>query len=188
VPEQKKQFDVIWIGRVHRQKGIEDLLATLAYLGRKVPDLRAVLVGQLEGALRPQIEALGLTNQVTFAGLVRDDAEKFRLFKTSRVFLMPSNYESWGIVVGEALVSGVPVVAYDIDAYRPIFGDLVHYVPPFDLQAFQEAALDEVSRAREGRTTPDEPALSEFKREHSWQATCRRFQEALESLQDDQAR
>jgi glycosyltransferase involved in cell wall biosynthesis len=188
VPEQKKQFDVIWIGRVHRQKGIEDLLATLAYLGRKVRDFRAVLVGQLEGALRPQIEALGLTNQVTFAGLVRDDAEKFRLFKTSRVFLMPSSYESWGIVVGEALVSGVPVVAYDIDAYRPIFGDLVHYVPPFDLQAFQEAALDEVSRAREGRPTLEGAALSEFKQEHSWQATCRRFQEALESLQDDQAR
>ncbi len=182
VPEQKKQFDVIWIGRVHRQKGIEDLLATLAYLARKMPDFRAVLVGQLEGTLRPQVDALGLKEHVTFAGLVRDDAEKFRLFKASRVFLMPSNYESWGIVVGEALVSGVPVVAYDIEAYRPIFGDLVHYVSPFNLQAFQEAALEEVSRAREGRTKLNETALSAFKREHSWQATCERVVLALASL------
>jgi glycosyltransferase involved in cell wall biosynthesis len=179
VPEQKKQFDVIWIGRVHRQKGIGDLLATLAFLGRKVPDFRAVLVGQLEGTLRPQIEALGLTDKVTFAGLVRDDAEKFRLYKASRVFLMPSNYESWGIVVGEALISGVPVVAYDIDAYRPIFGDLVHYVPPFNLQAFQEAALDEVIRAREEGAKLDEAGLSAFKRAQSWEATCGR---AIESL------
>jgi glycosyltransferase involved in cell wall biosynthesis len=184
VPEQKKQFDVIWIGRMHRQKGIEDLLATLAFLGRKVPDFRAVLVGQLEAALRPRIEGLGLKDQVTFAGLVRDDTEKFRLFKSTRVFLMPSNYESWGIVVGEALVSGVPVVAYDIDAYRPIFGDLVHYVPPFKLEAFQEATLDEVSRAREGRTKFDEVALGAFKREHSWQATCERVARALDSLKD----
>jgi glycosyltransferase involved in cell wall biosynthesis len=184
VPEQKKQFDVIWIGRMHRQKGIEDLLATLAFLGRKVPDFRAVLVGQVEAALRPRIEGLGLKDQVTFAGLVRDDTEKFRLFKSSRVFLMPSNYESWGIVVGEALVSDVPVVAYDIDAYRPIFGDLVHYVPPFNLEAFQEAAFDEVSRAREGRMKLDEVALGSFKREHSWQATCERVARALDSLKD----
>ena len=34
-PAQSKQFDIIWIGRVHRQKGIEDLLATLAYLAAK---------------------------------------------------------------------------------------------------------------------------------------------------------
>jgi hypothetical protein len=73
-------------------------------------------------------------------------------------------------------------VAYDIDAYRPIFGDLVHYVPPFNLQAFQEAALDEVTRAREGRTRLDEATLSEFKREHSWKATCHRVEQALESL------
>jgi glycosyltransferase involved in cell wall biosynthesis len=181
-PEQKKQFDVIWIGRVHRQKGIEDLLATLAYLGRKVPDFRAVLVGQLEGALGPQVQAMELKQHVTFAGLVRDDAEKFRLFKASRVFLMPSNYESWGIVVGEALVSGVPVVAYDIEAYRPIFGDLVRYVRPFNLEAFQEAAFDEVSGAREGRTKLDGAALDAFKGEHSWQATCNRVARALDSL------
>jgi glycosyltransferase involved in cell wall biosynthesis len=182
VPEQEKQFDVIWIGRVHRQKGIEDLLSTLAFLGRKVPDFRAVLVGQLEAALQPQIETLGLKDHVTFAGLVRNDAEKFRLFKASRVFLMPSNYESWGIVVGEALISGVPVVAYDIEAYRPIFSDLVHYVPPFNLQAFQEAALEKINCERKGKTKLDEAGLSAFKREHSWLATCGRVADAIESL------
>lgn len=181
-PTQEKQFDAIWIGRVHRQKGIEDLLATLAFLAERVPNFRAVLVGQLETALRPRIEALGLKPNVVFTGLVADDAEKFRLFKSSRVFLMPSNYESWGIVIAESLACGVPVVAYDIAAYRPVFGDLLRYVPPFDLRVFQEAALDELNRARAGRSALDADGLAAFKREHSWQAACERFVRALDAF------
>ena len=183
-PAQPKQFDVIWIGRVHRQKGIEDLLATLAYLAGKVPDFRAILVGKVEGPLRPQIEAMGLQKHVSFAGVVLSETEKSRLLKASRVFLMPSNFESWGIVIAEALVSGIPVVAYELDAYRPIFGNLLRYVRPFDLRAFQQEALDEVNRARAGQTGLDAASLQAFKQAHSWQATQKRFLQALNSFAD----
>jgi glycosyltransferase involved in cell wall biosynthesis len=86
---------------------------------------------------------LGLSENVTFSGLVSEE-EKFRLLKSSRVFVMPSRYESWGIVVGEAIVSGIPVVAYRLDCCPPIFGDFVHYVKPFDTDAFKRAVEDEI--------------------------------------------
>jgi glycosyltransferase involved in cell wall biosynthesis len=181
-PTQAKQFDVVWIGRVHRQKGIEDLLATLAYLAGKVPDFRALLIGKVEGRLRPQIEALGLQKHVSFSGVVLSEAEKSRLLKSSRVFLMPSNFESWGIVIAEALAAGIPVVAYELDAYRPIFGNLLCYVRSFDLCAFQQAALDVLNHARQGQTRLDVANLKVFKQEHSWQATQKRFLQALNSF------
>jgi glycosyltransferase involved in cell wall biosynthesis len=159
VPEQEKIYDVAWVGRVHKQKGIEDLLGTLAYLSKQIKDFRAILIGDLRNTLSPQIEAMGLANQVEFSGYV-SEMEKFRLLKSSRVFLMPSRYESWGIVIGEALATGLPVVAYEIDAYRPVFGNLLRYVPPFDSEAFKSAAADEIKRARAGKRTLDPAELA----------------------------
>src|SRR6266404_1279868 len=48
VPAQPKEFDLIWVGRIHVQKGIEDLIETIAVLASRLPDLRVVLVGKLK--------------------------------------------------------------------------------------------------------------------------------------------
>jgi glycosyltransferase involved in cell wall biosynthesis len=181
VPDQTKIYDAAWVGRVHKQKGIEDLLATLAFLSSQIKDFRAIMVGDLKNTLAPQISAAGLTRHIEFSGYV-SEMEKFRLLKSSRVFLMPSRYESWGIVIGEALATGLPVVAYEIDAYRPVFGDLLRYVPPFDSQAFAHSAADEINRARAGEKRLDEAKLALFIRENSWEAVGQRFLGAVRSL------
>lgn len=186
VPAQSKRYDVIWVGRVHQQKGIDDLIATLKYLKERFEDFRAVLVGNLKADLAPALAANGLTECTEFAGLAFG-AEKFKLLKSSRLFLMPSNYESWGIVTGEALASDLPVVAYEIPPYRPIFGNLLHYVKPFDRQAFQAAAAEELRAARAGQSSLDAKQLERFKQEQSWEATGRRFLMALNELAQNRA-
>lgn len=179
-PEQEKQFDVVWIGRYHRQKGIADLVTTLTYLKGEFPGFRAVLIGQLERELKPQLADLGLLECVTFAGLV-SDVEKFRLFKASRVMLMPSTYESWGIVIAEALACGVPVVAYDLAAYRPVFGDLVQYAPCFDAAIFQRLSREAVQAGRRSQQVLEPAALQEFCMESSWAAAGQRFLSGLKT-------
>ena len=181
VPEQKKVYDVAWVGRVHKQKGIEDLIATLGFLSKEIRDFRAILVGDLQKMLAPQIAEAGLSERVEFSGYV-SETEKFRLLKSSRLFLMPSRYESWGIVIGEALATGLPVVAYELDAYRPVFGDLLRYVPAFDLDAFKRAAADEIQKARAGEKTLNEEKLARFIKENSWEAVGQRFLAAVRSL------
>lgn len=178
-PAQPKQFDVVWIGRFHRQKGIADLVATLVYLKAEFTDFRAVLIGQLERELKPQLADLGLLDCVTFAGLV-SDAEKFRLFKASRVMLMPSTYESWGIVIAEALACALPVVAYDLAAYRPVFGDLVQYAPCFDAEVFKQSSKQAVQTRRADCEVLAAAALVVFRKESSWEAAGKRFLGALE--------
>lgn len=180
VPDQTKEFDVIWVGRMHRQKGIEDLLATLAQLSRTIKNFRVVLVGRLD-ELKDELQKHQLTGCVTLAGMV-SEGEKFRLFKASRVFLMPSRQESWGIVIAEALACQVPVVAYDLPAYRPIFGSLVHYVPAFDLEKFKATALETVERARRGETALDAQDVAELKSTHSWEAAGNRFTSTIASF------
>ena len=139
-----------------------------------------MLVGRLE-ELAPRLAELNLSSCVTLAGLV-SEAEKFRLFKAGRIFLMPSRQESWGIVIAEALACDVPVVAYDLPAYRAIFGNLIDYVPPFDFEVFQTKSLQAVARARRGEIVLDATALAALKSDHSWEAAGNRFTATLESF------
>lgn len=174
VPPQAKQFDLAWTGRVHPQKGIDDLLATLARLKQELPDFRAVIIGKSKDALEPVIRQMGLTEHVFFSGLVSEE-EKFRLLKASRVFAMPSRYESWGIVVGEALVAGTAVVAYRLDCYPPVFGDFVRYVEPFDREAFQRAVEDEIRNQRSGKNYLAALDWAKLKKQLSWTTAQENF-------------
>jgi len=181
VPEQAKIFDVIWIGRVHPQKGIDDLFKVLASLAQHLSDFRVVFVGNVQAALSGLVAQYNLAKCVTFAGFVSEE-EKFRLFKSSRLFLMPSHYESWGIVIGEALACKVPVVAYDIAAYRPIFGDFLRYVPAFDIEALAREAQEQIQAVRAGKNYLDAMDVETFKRENSWAATRQRMSAAFREL------
>ena len=184
VPDQPKQFDVAWTGRVHPQKGIDDLLATLKWLKEKLPDFRAIIIGKSKDALEKPVQELGLAANVTFSGLVSEE-EKFRLLKASRVFIMPSHYESWGLVVGEAVAAGIAVVAYRLQCYPPLFGDFVQYAKPFDREEFKRMVESEVQHQRAGNNylanMNPAPLLSAL----SWQTSQRAFHNLLMKLSDN---
>lgn len=179
VPSQPRQFDLAWTGRVHPQKGIDDLLATLARLKQTLPDFRAVIIGKSKEKLEPIVREMGLAQNVTFSGLVTEE-EKYRLLKSSRLFVMPSRYESWGIVINEAIVAGVPVVAYDLSCYRPVFGEFVRYVKPFDREAWLNAVENEVREQRAGRNYMAALDLEAMKRALDWRTAQKSFLEVLE--------
>ena len=95
---------------------------------------------------------------------------------------MPSRQESWGIVIAEALACDVPVVAYDLPAYRPIFGGLIDYAPPFDFELFKKKSLEAVEKARRGEIILDAQELAKLKSEHSWEAAGNRFTSTLQKF------
>lgn len=183
VPDQARIYDVVWIGRVHRQKGVDDLLATLKWLAARLENFRAVFIGNVRDKLLPAVRELGLESQIEFSGFVSEE-EKVRLFKTSRVFLMPSKHEGSPRVIGESIVARTPVVAYRISNYPPLFGDLVRYAPPFDLAAFQRVAEQEILRMRAGENYLEQAALEKFKQENSWATAGDRFLAALTRLNE----
>src|SRR6185436_17038050 len=144
-------------------------------------NFRAVFIGNVREALLPEIKRLGLEEQVDFPGFVTEE-EKIRLFKSSRIFLMPSKHEGSPRVIGESIIAGTPVVAYDVPNYRPVFGDFIRYVPAFNLEAYRLAAEDEVRRMRIGENYLHNLDLAQFKRDNSWATTQSKFLAALERM------
>jgi len=106
------RFRLLYIGRLHPIKGIENLISALS---RRQPypwSLRICGAGDVPFTtrLRDLASDLGIAEQVTFVGHV-DGAEKTREFLNADVCILPSHSENFGMTVVESLAHGTPVIA-----------------------------------------------------------------------------
>jgi len=118
---------LLYVGRFAPVKGLERLLEAMVHL-RQHPRLRLLVVGGdgLEGSksdrLRAKIRELGVEGAVTFAGRV-DQRSLPPFYSAADLLVVPSYYESFGLVALEALACGTPVVATRVGAMESILAD-----------------------------------------------------------------
>jgi len=100
------------VGRFMAQKNHVELLRAFARVSGRFPDWTLRIVG--DGDLRAQIEAeidrLALRERVVLAGTTRDIASEYAI---ASLVVIPSLYESFGLVAADALAAGRPVLAFD---------------------------------------------------------------------------
>lgn len=155
----------LYVGRVAVEKNIE------AFLDLDLPG-RKVVVGD-----GPQLEALKARYPaVTFTG-VRHGTELSEAYASADVFVFPSRTDTFGMVLLEAMASGVPIAAYPATGPKDVVVPGVSGVLNDDLEAAALGALqldrDEVRRAAEAFT---------------WGAAARLFVENIESAHAQTAR
>lgn len=109
-----KEQDLIFIGRLEKNKGVELLLKAieLSIFKYQFP-IKCLIVGDgpLMGSLKFKVRNQKLEKQVIFRGWARDSAEVAGLINRSKILVMPSYNEGGPRVVVEALACGVPVLA-----------------------------------------------------------------------------
>ncbi|MEW5771872.1 MAG: glycosyltransferase [Pseudomonadota bacterium] len=102
---------ILFMGRLHPIKGIENLL--IAMSAPSVANTTLVVCGDgdptYRALLQEQVATLGLEGRVVFAGEVKGKA-KLAAFTAADVCVVPSFSENFGMVVAESLAHGVPVV------------------------------------------------------------------------------
>src|SRR5882762_6830398 len=104
---------LLYTGRLAVNKHLESVIALLPELLKEFPDLTFVAVGEDHAMRRTwQVLAseLGVEKHVKFIGHI-SDAELVDAYRACDVFVLPSDYEAFGIVLLEAMACGKPCVA-----------------------------------------------------------------------------
>lgn len=111
-PRPTPQFDVCYIGRLHKKKQLTVIVDFL----HQTPDTTAVIAGPDEDGTRAVLEdvshRLGVRERLTLLNWV-NPAERSALLRRSRLFVLPSVSENFGNAAAEALALGTPVVTTD---------------------------------------------------------------------------
>ena len=142
----------LYVGRLSKEKGLEDLLAAFRRLHEQLPEAKLLLAGpgSERDRLRSQAIAWGLEKSVGFLGNQTPD-QIGELLEISTAMVLPSHREPWGLVVNEALSYGCPVVVSDICGCTPelVLNGVTGYVfPAGDVGALCESMLQAIALNR----------------------------------------
>ena len=153
---------LLYVGHLCPDKGTPELLRAFKTVAEREPDLVLELVGEClpplsEERLRALIRELGLDGRVELPGVLTGRAKQ-EAFGRADLFVFPSvaPYESFGLVMVEAMMGGLPIVATDWRGNRDVLGrdfEGICHSPGDDLAGSIAGALAAAIRTLRDGTT-----------------------------------
>jgi glycogen synthase len=139
---------LLFVGRLDvAHKGgdfLLDILARVHSLRKgRVPPLIIVGDGPDRGMMEQLARRLGIAHLIEFRGRV-EGREKYQLMAGAHAVLMPSRYESFGMVAIESQAAGAPLIAFDVGPLREVVGGEAsgaRLVRPYDLNVFAQEVM-----------------------------------------------
>jgi D-inositol-3-phosphate glycosyltransferase len=136
---------IVFVGRIERLKGIDTLIRAIALLAHECPDWVTKMCVAIIGGdtatdenaelarLKAMCQELGLGDLITFLG-ARDQDQLRYYYNAATFVVMPSRYESFGMVALEAMACGRPVIASEVGglAHLVRHGETGFHVPEND--------------------------------------------------------
>ena len=103
---------ILFLGRIHKIKGIDLLIDAFYELSKEMDNIRLVIAGPDGGfldTLKKQAVALKIQEKIIFTGMI-DTTDKLAAYVDAEVYVLPSRYEAFGLTVLEAWACGTPVL------------------------------------------------------------------------------
>lgn len=158
---RNKTRDLIFIGRLVPHKHADDFIELCDRL-----KVKGAIIGQgpLEKRVRQQVKK---SKYVTFLGKLEKYSDVLKEIKKSRILVLPSTREGFGIVLVEAGACGVPVIAYECNGVVDVIvdGKTGHIVPQRDIETLEKRTkelLSDPKRMKEMGAAGKKRALEKF--------------------------
>lgn len=171
-----REMAVLCVAKIDRRKNQLRLVEALPLVLRSVPSAQFWFAGTVADRVYMQeivqaVERLGVSSSVRFYGEVPRVSLR-ELYLRAGVFAFPSQGEATGVALLEAMASGLPVVAFDIEPVREVVprgcGVLA---PPGDAGAFAKAIVGLLTDPASGRSMAA-GAIAAARGMHSWSSVA----------------
>ncbi len=172
--KQNKEPFVLAYGIDDPRKNLDRLLDAWTVVRRIMPDYTLRLFGRNQ---RWESGSHRIADGVEHLGYVSDDVLP-DLFRRASLLIYPSLYEGFGLPIIDALISGTPVVASDIEVFRELFEGLVTFVDPFDIESIANGIIN--SLRHESRDMISQ--ISELKTRYNYDRTVQQLCQLLDSV------
>lgn len=182
------KHSIIYLGRMDKRKGLDRLIRTLPIVRKSIPDIKLFAGGKgpLLNEYKKLAEQLNVSDCIEFLGYI-DEKDLASLYRSGAVYVSPATGgETFGIVLIEAMASGIPVIASDIPGYRDVIdrdktGILCNTALPDE---FARSIVHVINNRDEARRLADN-ALKKVLREYDWNVvidkTIEQYKRAIDS-------
>jgi len=114
VPSNNEDDSILFVGRLSYRKGLFDLLNAFEALQYEYSiKLRIIGKGELHNIFKNWVDRKGLSNKVEFLGHI-SRAKLIREYQKTKIFIMPSQYETGPLTLLEAMSCGKPVISTSV--------------------------------------------------------------------------
>ena len=173
----------LFLSRLHPKKGLPMLIEAWARVRPK--DWELILVGPSEeghrAELEEQVRSDGLDDEITFSGSV-SDKEKWAVYRSADLFVLPTHSENFGIVVAEALAAGIPVLTTTGTPWRELETHGCGWWVKPEVERITRALDDAVGCVDEKRRAMGARGRRLVEEQYSWQGVARQMNAAYRWL------
>ena len=168
--------------RLSREKRVDIVLKAMPRVLQSVPDCYLIIggTGPDKGQLQAIARDLGITGQVLFTDFI-DDVSMNDYFNLCDVFLFHSTYETFGIVLAQAMAYAKPIVSVYNTAIPGVVKDRENgiLVPPFNPQRMADATI-ELLKDNGLRTRMGNSGRARAQQLFDWNIIAQKYEAALE--------
>lgn len=113
-----KLYDIIFFARISRDKGVEDLIEAASLIVAEKKDLKVIIIGTASPGymkfLKKKVNNLGIDDNVTFIGHLKNIEDVHRFVIQSRITVLPTYADAIPGTIIESMFLGVPCVSYSV--------------------------------------------------------------------------
>lgn len=112
IKASKNKSDVIFAGRLLKHKNVDVLINAIKIINKKIPNISCLIIGEgpEKENLVKQVNKLNLKKNIKFLDFLPLHKDLYSLMKSSKVFVLPSTREGFGIVALEANACNIPFI------------------------------------------------------------------------------